>query len=144
MQATPLPHEVPSCWGGFEHVPVDGEHVPATWHESSGVQLTVVVGEPQAPFWQVSPLVQALTSSHAAPLALFGLVQMPVPGSQAPARWHWSIAEQVVVAVGEPQEPFWQVSPLVQALPSLQTVPLALFGLLQVPVAGSQLPARWH
>jgi hypothetical protein len=32
----------------------------------------------------------------------------------------------------------------VQALPSLQLLPLVLAGLLQIPVAGLQLPASWH
>ena len=46
--------------------------------------------------------------------------------------------------VGLPQEPFWHVSPLVQASPSLQAAPFVLAGLEQVPVAGSQVPATWH
>jgi hypothetical protein len=32
----------------------------------------------------------------------------------------------------------------VQALPSLQAVPFAAGGLLQKPVAGSQVPPTWH
>ena len=46
--------------------------------------------------------------------------------------------------VGLPQEPFWHVSPLVQASPSLQVAPFVLAGLEQVPVAGLQVPATWH
>ena len=46
--------------------------------------------------------------------------------------------------VGLPQEPFWHLSPLVQASPSLQAAPFVLAGLEQVPVAGSQVPATWH
>ncbi len=46
--------------------------------------------------------------------------------------------------VGLPQEPFWHVSPLVQASPSLQAAPFVLAGVEQVPVAGSQVPATWH
>ncbi len=42
------------------------------------------------------------------------------------------------------QAPAWQVSLCVQALPSLQGAPLDLTGLLQVPVAGLQVPAEWH
>src|SRR5439155_16325365 len=38
----------------------------------------------------------------------------------------------------------WQVSVCVQALASLQLVPLGLAGLLQTPDAGSQVPAVWH
>src|SRR5205823_7751380 len=37
-----------------------------------------------------------------------------------------------------------QVSVCVQALPSLQEAPSGLAGLLQVPVAGLQVPAVWH
>jgi hypothetical protein len=40
--------------------------------------------------------------------------------------------------------PFWQVSLLVQELPSLQAVPFALFGWEQVPFDGSQVPWSWH
>src|SRR5207245_2404935 len=36
------------------------------------------------------------------------------------------------------------VSVCVQALPSLQEAPSGLAGLLQVPVAGLQVPAVWH
>jgi hypothetical protein len=40
--------------------------------------------------------------------------------------------------------PPWQVSPSVQALPSVQVDPFGLLGLLHVPVSGSQTPATWH
>jgi len=42
------------------------------------------------------------------------------------------------------QVPAWQLSACVQALPSLQAVPLGLLGLEQAPLAGSQVPAAWH
>ena len=84
--------------------------------------MTVEVGLPQLPFWQVSPEVQALSSLQAVPLGWFGFEHMPVAGLQVPAVWHWSEAVQVTVEVGLPQLPFWQVSPEVQALLSLQTV----------------------
>jgi hypothetical protein len=42
------------------------------------------------------------------------------------------------------QTPAWQLSPLVQALPSLQPTPSAAFGLEQAPVAASHVPATWH
>src|SRR5437879_13840203 len=42
------------------------------------------------------------------------------------------------------QTPLWQVSVCVQALPSLQALPLAFAGFEHVPVAGSQVPAVWH
>ena len=40
--------------------------------------------------------------------------------------------------------PVWHVSVCVQALPSLQEVPLGAFGFEQVPVVGLQVPAMWH
>jgi hypothetical protein len=41
-------------------------------------------------------------------------------------------------------EPPWQVSPTVQALPSLQGVPFGEVAPLQVPVAGSHVWAALH
>lgn len=40
------------------------------------------------------------------------------------------------------QLPFWHVSPVVQALPSLQAVPFVLIGSVQTPA--EQTPATWH
>src|SRR5439155_20635785 len=48
------------------------------------------------------------------------------------------------VGYGPRQEPLWQVSIFVQALPSLHAVPLLAFGLEHWPVAVSQVPATWH
>jgi hypothetical protein len=42
------------------------------------------------------------------------------------------------------QVPFWQASVWVQALPSLQVVPLDAVGFEQAPVLGLQVPATWH
>ena len=41
-------------------------------------------------------------------------------------------------------EPLWQVSVCVHALPSLQALPSGFAGFEQTPVAGLQVPARWH
>jgi hypothetical protein len=49
-----------------------------------------------------------------------------------------------VTVLAPTQLPLWQVSPEVQALPSLQDVPLAAFGLLHNPVPGLHVPATWH
>src|SRR5947199_10152356 len=77
----------------------------------------------QVPPWQVSVCVQALPSLHAVPLLAFGLGHWPVAALQVPATWHWS--EAVQTTGFEPvQVPLWQVSVCVQALPSLQAVPL--------------------
>ena len=108
------------------------------------MQIWVQVGEPQTPFWQVSPVVQALESLHAVPFAAAGVEQLPVAGLQTPATWHWSSAVQVTVEVGEPQVPFWQDSPAVQAFESLQAVPLIWVGFEQAPVEVLQEPAVWH
>ena len=50
--------------------------------------MTVEVGLPQVPFWQVSPDVQALLSLHVLPFALFGFEHTPVVVSHVPATWH--------------------------------------------------------
>ena len=42
------------------------------------------------------------------------------------------------------QLPLWHVSLFVQALPSLQVVPLATAGVEHVPVLGLQAPIPWH
>jgi hypothetical protein len=75
------------------------------------------------PAWQVSVTVQALPSSHAAPLVLLGFEQLPLAGLHVPALWHWS--EGVHTTGFEPVHvPVWQVSVCVQAFVSLQLVPL--------------------
>ena len=94
------------------------------------------------PAWQLSPVVHALPSLHAVPLAATGLEQMPLAGSQVPARWHWSEAGHVTAV--PMQTPAWHRSPVVHAAPSLHVVPLATTGLEHVPLAGSQVPAAWH
>src|SRR5439155_1732652 len=60
-----------------------------------------------------------------------------------PAVWHW-LAAVHTTGFAPTQAPAWQVSLCVHALASLQLVPLGLAGLLQAPVAGSQVPAVWH
>src|SRR5437870_2230688 len=40
VQALPSLHVVPSGAAGLEHAPVDGSHVPATWHASAAVHVT--------------------------------------------------------------------------------------------------------
>ena len=55
-----------SFFAGFEHVPVELSHVPATWHWSCAVQTT---GFPplQEPPWQLSPVEQASPSVQEEP-----------------------------------------------------------------------------
>jgi hypothetical protein len=67
VQALPSLHATPLGAGGFEHAPVSGMHVPATWHWSLGVHTTGF--DPvQTPPWQASFLVQALPSLQGAVL----------------------------------------------------------------------------
>src|SRR5690348_15661542 len=63
VQAFPSLHAVPFGAVGFEHWPVPGSHVPATWHWSDAEHET---GFPpmQRPPWQLSVRVQALPSSQ--------------------------------------------------------------------------------
>jgi len=76
------------------------------------------------------------------PFAAGGLLHIPVAVLQAPTTWHSS---STVHPIGVPaQTPARQLSPCVQALPSLQAVPFAAGGLLHIPVVGSQTPATWH
>src|SRR5439155_6379 len=82
-------------------------------------------------------------SSQGAASGRAGLLHVPVAGSQVPAAWHWS--EAVHTTGARPtQATGGQASLCVQALPSSQDVPPGLAGLLQVPVAGLQVPAVWH
>src|SRR2546428_7569019 len=111
VHALPSLHAVPLALAGFEHAPVVGSQVPASWHWSGVGQVTGL--EPmQAPLWQVSVCVQALPSLHTVPLALAGSVHWPVVGSQVPTVWHWSLGVQ---ATGlPPTTPLWQMSGRVQ------------------------------
>src|SRR5438105_3170984 len=137
----PLPslHAVPSVWFGLVHMPVAGMQVPAVWHWSLAVQVTGL--EPvHVPAWQVSLCVHSLPSLQTVLSAWLGLVHMPVVGMQVPAVLHWSRAVQVT-GLAPVQVPAWQVSLVVQALPSLQARPSALGGLEHVPVVVLQVPA---
>jgi hypothetical protein len=127
---------------GLVQAPVAGLQTPATWQASEAAQLT---GEApvHTPAWQVSLWVQALPSLHAVPLGAAGVEHTPVAGLHTPATWQASAAEQVTEAPPV-QLPAWQLSPWVQALPSLHEAPLGAAGLLQAPVAGSQTPATWQ
>jgi hypothetical protein len=81
---TPIGHAVPSGAGGYEHTPLEGLQAPALWQAPGGAHAT---GEPprQAPERQVSPVVQALPSSHVVPSGAAGLEHVPLAGSHTPA-----------------------------------------------------------
>src|SRR5207247_5479937 len=147
-QVSTVVHLLPSLQGvslslsGFEHCPEVGSQVPVSWQWSSALQTTGL--EPvQVPLWQVSLCVQALPSLQALPLAAAGCEHSPVAGSHVPATWHWSEAVQVTGLLPT-QLPPWQVSLCVQALPSLQALPLAAAGFAHWPVAGSDVAATSH
>jgi hypothetical protein len=93
VQALPSLQVAPLAFAGLLQ-PVVGLQVPAVWHWSEAVQVTVVP-PPQTPDVHVSLLVQALPSLQVAPLAFAGLLQVPVPLLQTPTSWHWSCAVQV-------------------------------------------------
>jgi len=142
VQPLPSLQPLPSGLVGLLQVPVAGLQVPAAWHWSEAVHTTGFVPT-QAPARQASERVQVLPSSQGAPSALAGLLQVPVAGLQVPAAWHWSEAVHTTGSVPT-QVPSAQASERVHALPSSQGAPLGLAGLLQVPVAGLQVPAVWH
>jgi hypothetical protein len=142
VQGLPSSHAVPLAFTGLEHTPVAVLHTPAVWHWS-GTGHTTGFPPVQTPAWHVSVWVQAFPSVHAVPSALFGSAgQSPVARLQTTAVWHWFGTGQVTAA--PVHTPAWQVSPVVQRLPSLQAVPLALFVAEQTPVAGLQVGTLWH
>lgn len=138
----PSEHVVPSAFGGLLQLPVPMLHTPAVWHWSLAEQTTGLLPV-QLPVWQVSVCVHPLPSEHAAPSGFAGLLHAPVEMSHAPMLWHWSLAAQTT-ALLPLHDPAWQVSVCVQALPSLQALPLAFAGLLHAPVPTSHVPTAWH
>jgi hypothetical protein len=142
VQAFPSSQAVPFALDVLEQRPVDGLHVPGSWHWSWATQTTVLAPL-QMPPWQVSVVVQALLSSHAEPFAFGGFEQTPVAGSQVPAAEHGFCAAHVTGLLPV-QVPDWHVSLCVQAFPSLQLVPFVAFGFEQVPVDELHVPATWH
>ena len=97
----------------------------------------------QLPFWQESLCVQALPSLQLEPFGLSGFEHTPVDVLHVPTSWHWSSAVHTT-GLAPAHVPFWQVSLCVQALPSLQLVPLAAVGFEHCPFAGLHAPAVWH
>src|SRR5262249_14920283 len=106
------------------------------------VQSTIAV-LPQTPALQVSPVVQALASSQGRPWLAGCAWQAPAASLQTPVL-HWSVSEEQSRGIPPPQVPAVHVSPTLQKSPSLHAVPSPAAGLLQTPVAGSQVPATWH
>lgn len=97
----------------------------------------------QTPPLQESFRVQALPSVHGVPSLASGLEHEPVPGLHVPTPWQASRALQTT-GLAPVHAPFWQVSTVVQALPSVHGLLFAFGGLEQLPVPESQTPAVWH
>jgi len=127
-----------------EQVPVAGTQAPATWQTSVATGQVTGVPPTQAPAWQVSTVVQPFPSLQATPSAAGVWAEhRPVAGAQVPA----TLQVEAVQTTGAPPEQVprpLQMSFCVQALPSLQEVPLGAFGVLQVPVAVLQVPTEWQ
>jgi hypothetical protein len=115
----PPGHVLPSGFAGFEQIPVPGSHAPASWHGSSGVQVTGLMPV-QTPLWHVSVVVHRFPSSHVLPSALLGLEQRPVTSWHVPATWHWSSAVHAATWQHTPstQKPVWHWEPRVHGLPA--------------------------
>ncbi len=137
LQASLVQTTPSSQLGGspFTQRPVFGSHVSGPLQKTPSSQTT---GCPmQLPPLQVSSVVQLLSSSQGAVLGL--LTQLPVSRSQLSSVQTLPSSQ---FGGGPPtQLPFWQASSVVQALPSLQLVPLAFAGFEHVPLVGSQVPA---
>src|SRR5439155_237720 len=84
VHALPSSQALPFGFGGFEHTPVDGLHVPASWHWS-GAGHTTALPPVQTPPWQASLCVHRLPSLQAVPFGFAGLEHAPVAGLQVPA-----------------------------------------------------------
>jgi hypothetical protein len=87
VHALPSLQVVPLVAVGFEHAPVLGLQVPATWHWSLAVHVTGLAPV-QVPLWHVSVSVHALPSLQVVPFDAVGLEQVPLLGLQVPATWH--------------------------------------------------------
>jgi hypothetical protein len=87
VHAFPSSHATPFPFAGFEQAPVAGAHVPAVWHWSNAVHVTLPLPV-HVPDWQVSVGVHAFPSSHATPFPFAGFEQAPVAGAHVPAVWH--------------------------------------------------------
>src|SRR5262249_30557003 len=124
-----------------EQVPVAGSQTLAVWHASVESQTTGFAPT-QVPPTQMSVCVQASPSLHAVRSGFAVASHRPAPSLQVP--WlHWSAKAEQSRAV-PPHTPALQASFTVQKMPSSQAKPSGWFGLEQMPLAGSQLPATWH
>jgi len=142
VHALPSLHVVPFETVGLEQVPVDGLHVPATWHWSLARHVTgfdpVHTPAAQAYVWS-----QRFVPVHDVPSVTVGLEQVPVDGLQLPAVWHWSLAVHVT-GFDPVHTPLSHAYVWSQRSVPAHEVPFATVGLEHVPVDGLQVPAVWH
>jgi hypothetical protein len=142
VQALPSLQLVPFGAAGLLHVPLEGSHVPATWHASLAAHVTGFEPMHTPVASHTSVCVHPFPSLHVPPVRT-GFEQIPVAVLHVPALWHWSRAVHVT-GFAPVHVPAWHESLCVHALPSSQLVPFARDGLLHVPVLGSHVPAAWH
>ena len=116
---------------------MSGSQTPACWQGPGGAQETVPVLS-HSPASHASPVVQASSSLQEVPFALGATEQAPSDGLQTPTVQSPSAGQ--LFGLAPAQEPDWQESVWVQALPSLQEVPFASAVDTQSPVSWSQLP----
>jgi hypothetical protein len=124
---------------GFEHCPVPASQIPALWQGSLGCAHITGLIPVHNPSRQKSVRVQPLPSLQKVPSVLTGFEHFPVPGSQVPMSWHWSLAVHTTGLLPA-HAPAWQVSVCVHAFPSLHRLPSGFAGLEHCPVPGSQVP----
>jgi hypothetical protein len=87
VHAFPSLQLVPFAAVGFEHAPLLGLHVPATWHWSLAAHVTGF--DPvQMPAWHESLCVHAFPSLQLVPFEAVGFEHAPVLVLHVPARWH--------------------------------------------------------
>jgi hypothetical protein len=127
----PMEHGVPFAAAGFEHTPVSGAHVPATWHSSLGMHTTFVPAVQTAEPLHVSAPLQRFESAHDVPEAT-GVCETPPVGE------HASAVQGLLSSVGSGvpgwHEPPPQISLPLQRFASRQG--WVLFAWVQTPVPG--------
>jgi hypothetical protein len=126
LQALPSPQGVLSGSSG-EGGQAPFVQVARAW-QGGGAGQTIGIPSEQVPFWQVSAPLQASPSLQGVLLGSAGGEDGQAPPVQVPRVWQASVGAGQTTAVPCEQEPFWQVSPLVQPSPSLQEVLLGSAG----------------
>src|SRR5258706_13297540 len=112
VQPLPSLHSVPSGRGVLVQAPVAGLQTPTVRQASGVVGQTRGAPGVHTPARHMSTFVHALPSLHIVPSGFGALEQAPVVGSQTPAVWQASPAEQTT-GVPAVQTPARQTSPVV-------------------------------